>query len=198
MRLNKCNSELDFFTSKSPSLLERDGERSDQKSIIKSNGFWVRANKNIISFFSLTALLFIFGCDSNRVFDQNVEIKDHNWNKDQVANLEVDITDTLSRNNFYINLRNGNTYAYSNIYLFVNTKLPNGKVSRDTMELILADAEGKWQGKKSGDIIDNRILLKRGVVFPVSGKYIFEIEQGMRVDKLADIYDVGLRIEKME
>ena len=162
-------------------------------------------NRNAIvkSFFNhIIALLFIAtsfsSCDRNRLFDQNKEIFNHTWKRAQVIHLEVDITDTITKNNFYINLRNGNKYAYNNIFLFVTSRLPNGHTNRDTMEILLADAQGKWLGKKTGDIIDNRVPIKRGVVFPMSGKYSFDIEQGMRDENLKDIYDVGLRIEKQQ
>ncbi|MBM3436813.1 MAG: gliding motility lipoprotein GldH, partial [Bacteroidetes bacterium] len=33
--------------------------------------------------------------------------------------------------------------------------------------------------------------------FPVKGKYVFRIEQGMREFELQGIEDIGIRIEKM-
>ena len=53
---------------------------------------------------------------------------------------------------------------------------------------------GKW----NGDIYDNQIPFKRNVKFPAAGKYMFEIQQGMRIDNIPLIMDVGLRIEKAE
>ncbi|MDP4266514.1 MAG: gliding motility lipoprotein GldH [Bacteroidota bacterium] len=138
-----------------------------------------------------------YSCDSNRVFDENKTIKSGVWNyKDKIV-LKADIKDTTSFNNVYVNVRNSGSYGFSNLYLFITTIFPDGKMARDTVECILADPTGKWLGKGLGDLKDNRILFKRGVRFPMSGKYTFELEQAMRIDDLTSIKDVGMRIEKI-
>jgi gliding motility-associated lipoprotein GldH len=68
---------------------------------------------------------------------------------------------------------------------------PDGRASRDTVEIFLADKEGKWLGEGSGNIYDNRVLFKRNVIFPLSGTYRFEVEQAMRQESLPEIMDVG-------
>lgn len=149
--------------------------------------------KHILFLFSL---LIFSSCDHNRVYEENKEISDMVWNADEKISFEVDVTDTIYGNNFYVNIRNADNYGYSNIYLFVNTKFPDGKIAKDTLECILADENGKWLGSGAGDIWDNRILFKKNVRFPMKGKYIFTYEQAMRVADLPMIMDVGLRIEK--
>jgi gliding motility-associated lipoprotein GldH len=104
--------------------------------------------------------------------------------------------DTTTLHNFYINLRNGENYAYSNIYVFVELEFPNGKKSIDTVECILADPTGKWIGSGSGSIYDNRFLYQHGKQFPLSGRYKVNIQQGMRTDELNGINDVGFRISR--
>jgi gliding motility-associated lipoprotein GldH len=76
--------------------------------------------------------------------------------------------------------------------------MPGGKKITDTLECILADENGKWLGKGTGHIVDNRVPFKRNVIFPDTGKYTFEIEQAMRMEKLPEVYDIGLRIEKVK
>ena len=135
-------------------------------------------------------------CDSQRIFEDNIEIEDNLWNVDTIVKLEVDIVDTATPANFYINVRNAEGYPYSNIYLFIKTKFPNGQQSNDTLECILADEKGQWLGNGMGDIYDNQIPFKRNVRFPVAGRYTFELQHGMRLKDLPLIMDVGLRIEK--
>lgn len=144
----------------------------------------------------LSAVLFFSSCDSKRIFDDNVEIPDNVWSVDNVVKLEVDITDTITPANFYINVRNVEGYPYSNLQLFIKTTFPNSQFSVDTLECILADEKGQWLGNGMGDIYDNQIPFKRNVRFPVTGKYIFELQHGMRVKDLPLIMDVGLRVEK--
>ena len=151
------------------------------------------------SFFCiLFFMFFLSSCDPKRVFEKDEEIKNSIWNKEAKVHFEINISDTISAHNFYVNVRNADGYPYSNIYMFITTVFPDKKFSRDTLECILADESGKWLGSGLGDIWDNQILFKKGVRFPVQGTYRFTLEQAMRVDNLPMIMDVGLRIEKQQ
>jgi gliding motility-associated lipoprotein GldH len=153
--------------------------------------------KHLKYYIFLLPLLFVFiSCDNERFYEKNHSISNSNWNVKEELKFEVDIEDTSSLYDFYINLRNTGGYAYSNIFLFVNTEFPDGNLSRDTIECFLADVHGKWLGSGSGDIWDNRILFKRNVIFPQKGTYKFSYEHAMRTENLAEIMDAGLRIEK--
>jgi gliding motility-associated lipoprotein GldH len=152
-------------------------------------------NKIILFLFLLSSLA-LTSCDNNRLYERNTPIAKDGWKASDKARFFVTVEDTLTPNTFYINLRNSGTYRYSNIFLFFNTEFPNGKIAHDTIECLLADDKGKWLGKGSGDLYDNRILFKRNVRFPRKGTYKFTIEQAMRIDPLEGISDVGLRIEK--
>jgi len=142
-------------------------------------------------------LLFLFSsCDRGRIFEQNIEIPETGWASKNVIKLNVDIADKDAPADFYINVRNADGFPYSNLFLFIKTTFPNGKMSNDTLECVLADAKGKWIGSGAGDIYDNQIPFKRNVRFPTAGKYTFEIQHGMRLDTIPLIMDIGLRIEK--
>jgi gliding motility-associated lipoprotein GldH len=159
--------------------------------------------KNTTKAFKLSTLLMLMvllfsGCDRKRIFEQNQAIANNLWSSNNILKFSVDIADTVSSNNFYVNVRNADGYPYSNLFLFIKTTFPNGKMVTDTMECVLADEKGKWLGSGMGDIYDNRIPFKRNVRFPMSGKYTFELQQGMRLDTIPLIMDMGLRIEKAE
>ncbi len=151
--------------------------------------------KGVISFI---LFLLLVGCEPNRVFEKNIEISKSNWDMNQPVSFEVTIEDTTSPHDFFINVRNSGHYQFSNLYLFVNTILPGNEIMRDTVELILADADGKWRGSGLGDIWDNRILFKNNVIFPISGTYQFTLYHAMRTEILPGIMDVGIRIQKSE
>jgi gliding motility-associated lipoprotein GldH len=144
----------------------------------------------------LLCLLALSSCDKNRVFEDNQKIKDYVWDVKDVKKFRVQIKDTLTPHNFYVNVRNSDSYRYSNLYIFIKTTFPNGKFSHDTLECILANVEGHWLGKGLGDIWDNQIPFKKAKRFPLTGTYTFELEQGMRLPQLPQIMDVGLRVEK--
>lgn len=144
--------------------------------------------------------LFIFisfsSCDSKRIFEENKEIPEGIWNRKNIVSLETQINDISAPFDVYINIRNAGTYQFRNVFIFLTTHFPNGKVARDTVECVIADPTGKWLGSGLGDIWDNQILFKKNVRFPITGKYKFELEQGMRSEDLPFIMDVGMRMEK--
>jgi len=148
-------------------------------------------------FFFLGFLLFV-SCDSKVVFEKNISIPGYKWEINNILRLETEITDTISPHNVYINVRNGSGYEYSNMFLFMTTITPRGEVGRDTLELTLADARGKWLGSGSGDVWDNRILFKRNFKFPEAGLWHFELQQAMRINPLPQVMDAGMRIERAE
>ncbi|MDQ3046834.1 MAG: gliding motility lipoprotein GldH [Bacteroidota bacterium] len=158
------------------------------------------AIKRILSalFFTLACMAMLSSCDDERIYEENESIPESGWSHDKALVFNVDIKDPATAANFYLNVRNADGYPYSNLFLFINTKFPNGKESNDTLECMLADDKGKWLGKGIGDIYDNQIPFKRNVRFPLAGNYTFEIRHGMRADLIPLIMDVGLRIEKAE
>ncbi|MGZ4053947.1 MAG: gliding motility lipoprotein GldH [Bacteroidia bacterium] len=148
--------------------------------------------------FLMLCVLFFSSCDSKRIFEQNQALPESGWASSNIVKFNVDIKDPATATNFYINVRNADGYPYNNLFLFIKTTFPNGKMSNDTLECILADEKGKWIGSGIGDLYDNQIPFKKNVRFPLAGTYSFEIQQGMRTDNIPLIMDVGLRIEKAE
>jgi gliding motility-associated lipoprotein GldH len=119
------------------------------------------------------------------------------WHKDSSIVFDAYIGDSSALNNLYINLRNTSSYPYSNIYLFVKVTAPSGNFTCDTVEYMLVDKYGRWYGKGFSKMLDNQLAYRKFVRFPSSGIYRFEVQQGMRMDVLPHITDVGLRIEKI-
>jgi gliding motility-associated lipoprotein GldH len=146
----------------------------------------------------LTLVLGLVSCDSKRIYEENYTINNQVWNNKNIMVYGVDITDTIQPCNVYINVRNASDYPFSNLFLFLETRYPNGAFSKDTLECVLADASGKWLGSGSGDIWDNQILFKKNVVFKQKGKYYFNLEQAMRLQNLPQILDIGLRVERAQ
>ncbi len=148
----------------------------------------------------LLLILLVMGmmisCDSKRMFEENFAIEKETWNVHNRVKFELTISDLVPHYNVYLNVRNAPEYPYSNLYLFLNTGYPDGKISRDTLELTLADYDGRWLGSGMGSVKFSRFLLQKGIQFRQKGIYHFELEQAMRVNELKGIRDIGLRIEK--
>ncbi len=150
-------------------------------------------------------LLFLFAitltltsCDSNRVFEENTEIVSGVWDMNQRLSYDFEIPDTTTKYNIYFNVRNTDDYPFSNLYVFSHIDFPNGKSGIDTIELPLVYPDGSWVGEGQGEIHDCQLMFRKGVRFPVAGKYHMEVEQAMRMEKLPGVKDVGVRIERAE
>jgi len=155
-------------------------------------------NHKLVTCTFLSLLLLVFSCDPSRVYEENIKIPEGVWLHEHPIAFEVAITDTITPYNLYINVRNSGMYPMQNLYVFITTTAPSGHSVKDTVQVMLADNKGKWLGKGLGDIWDLQRPYKRNVRFVQTGKYLFEFEQAMRMEKLPFILDVGLRIEKTE
>lgn len=154
--------------------------------------------KNNLIFAIIAIAIVLVSCDRNKVYEEYVEIEDNLWQNKNIVKFEFEVDDTATLHNVYINVRHATVYPYNNLWLFVKSSAPNGHTNVDTVECVLADNSGKWLGDGLGDIWDIQIPWKLSIRFPVKGKYIVEYQQGMRVDALPGIMDMGLRVEKAE
>ncbi|MBJ2174322.1 gliding motility lipoprotein GldH [Aureibaculum sp. A20] len=157
---------------------------------------------------NILGLLFVsialISCNDNLVFNQYKSMPNAEWHKDSLVKFEFSPIDTISRNNVYINLRNNNDYAYSNLFLIVGIDFPNNYKVVDTLEYEMADVDGKFLGEGLTDLKENVLEFKSNVIFPTTGTYNISIQQAMRksgevdgITSLKGVTDVGIQIEKM-
>lgn len=144
----------------------------------------------------LLAALFLTGCSDNSIYDRYEPCEEEAWDASDIKEFKVEINDTFNSFDFWFNVRATTDYPYSNLYVFMDTKMPDGTAARDTIEVFLADNSGKWLGKGIGKVKENAFLLRRDIVFPVKGDYLFRIEQAMREERLKGVTDVGIRISR--
>ena len=125
------------------------------------------------------------------------------WAIDEPAVFEFEPIDTTTAVNLFVNLRNTDQYQFNNLYLISQIKFPHGKTVTDTLEYMMADAEGKFLGSGTRDVYENKLWLKEGVRFRESGTYNLLLRHAMRkngevngVANLEGVLDVGYSIEK--
>jgi gliding motility-associated lipoprotein GldH len=156
-------------------------------------GAMLKINKLLI--ISILCSVLFASCQNN-IFEKNTTISKGEWSSKNIVKFEFQSTDSLTVSNVFVNVRHTGLYKYSNLYLFVSTEAPNGMIHKDTMQFILADVNGKWQGSGIGDVFDLRLAYKKNIKFGQVGKYKFSIQHAMRNEVLDNITDVGIRIEK--
>ena len=147
-------------------------------------------------FFAIAVIIMLVSCGNGKLYDDSVVIPDAKWDMENIPYFNVTVDDTLVDYTFYLNIRHLDSYRYSNLFLFMHTELPNGNVTHDTIECVLAMPDGRWMGKNSGTMRSAKIMLNPALRFPLKGTYHFEIEQAMREKELKGITDIGLCFEK--
>ena len=95
-------------------------------------------------------------------------------------------------------IRHHNAYHYKNIWLQLSTKAPNDSVSKQTLNLNLADDEKGWLGTGMDDIYDQRIPINTEPLHLKKGLYKFALQHTMREDPLENILSTGIRVEKVK
>ncbi len=146
-------------------------------------------------FFFIALGLILTGCGS-KGFNERKVIPEAKWTVENRIPFDVTVNDTLGIYSFGMSLRHMENYRYSNLYVFLHTTMPNGNITHDTIQCLLAMPNGRWIGKSSGSMRDLRVELNPNLRFPLQGTYHFEIEQAMREPVLKGISDVGLFIEQ--
>lgn len=146
------------------------------------------------------ALLSLFACDKNRVYEENKDIEESVWKIESEPAFDFEITDNTKPYNVKINIRNMASYPYYNIYVTYYLLDAEGKELTTAMkEFTLMDPKtGEPQGSGMGDIFDNQFDLLTNYKFPKNGKYTVRYKQYMRQDPLPAIMSLGLRVETAE
>ena len=154
-------------------------------------------NSRLVLF--LVVLVFMLSsCDSNRVYEDNIEFKDRTWKTTTPAELEFDVSDTTQAFNLYLNVRNNLDYPFAR--LFVNYQLvdPNGTVVKKEMftENLFDIKTGEPNGRSGlGDVYDHQFDFLTNYSFEKTGKHKVRFEQFMRQDTLRGILAIGLRVD---
>ena len=136
-------------------------------------------------------------CDPGKVTDQYHPVRNATWDADSVFSFTFNIARSTQNHNIWFNVRNDNSYAFSNLWLFVTIASTKGETVTDTVQIVLAEPSGKWIGRGFSGIYDNRIIFRRNVFFPESGEYTIHLKHGMRPAQLKGITDIGIRVEKI-
>lgn len=157
------------------------------------------------SFIFFMMILFLISCNSNVEFTKYESLPNATWEANKEITFSFDIEDTILAKNLFINIRNNKDYSFSNLYVITELKFPNGNKIVDTLQYEMTNKSGEYLGKGFADIKENKLFYKEEKVFPLKGKYVFNIRHAMRkngevniIPFLEGLQDVGFSIEKLE
>lgn len=161
-------------------------------------------SKSVVPLF-LFALI-AFSCQQSKSFDRYTSISDR-WDKQQIISYDFIAPDTINPYNLFVNLRTTSAYKFSNLFLIVELDYPNGKVTKDTLEYLMAKPNGELLGAGFTSVKKHKLWFKgheNSFVFSETGTYKIHIQQAMRhrgepngVAHLDGVIDVGFSIEPL-
>lgn len=146
----------------------------------------------VLTVFCGTAFL-LFSCGSDAVFNESISISGHAWKEKFHPTFNVEITDTVSTHDFVFTVRTTVDYPYANLWLYLTINGPMGKSQRFPLEIVTADATGKWTGEKSGSLVSFSKLFMHDR-FPKKGTYTLSFEQATTQKTLPEVVDVTLDV----
>lgn len=137
------------------------------------------------------------GCNTNNLIDTNVELVHRNWSYVDKVKATVEIKDPAKAFTLKFKLRHTADYRYANIFVLMHLSGPGfPKVTR-RFEYRLAESDGQWLGKGSGNLYIYTLPLLTNYHFPKAGNYTIELEQNMRDNPLKEVSDVGIIVTDM-
>ena len=147
------------------------------------------------NFLVFLVIVSLFSCD-NIIYENYYSFNEGVWDADSTVNFEYTISDTLSLHDLSLSIRHSVDFEYQNLFLFLELD------TKDTIEIMLADKSGKWNGSGISNIRELNYTFQTSRMFDKKGEYNLKAEQAMRygvdekIQYLENITDIGLIISK--
>jgi gliding motility-associated lipoprotein GldH len=148
--------------------------------------------------FALVACL--SSCIKSPYYQKEYSMPQNAWQYNFKPSFKFDITDTNAAYNLFFTIRHTEAYPFSNVWVWIYTRQPGDSTfQKSRIEIPLAEPSGKWMGRGTGEIWEQRLALTAGdkaMILKKTGTYEIRMEQNMRINPLPEILQVGLRVEK--
>ena len=154
--------------------------------------------KNKIAFILLSIFFVLSGCETKQLFEQSTIYPNHNWPAKQATKYQFNVTDTAAAYKIFFVIRHHNAYHYKNIWLDLSIKSPTNAITKQVLNLNLADDARGWLGTGMDDIYDQRIPMTATPIRFNKGIHEITVQHTMREDPLENILSTGIRVEKVK
>lgn len=148
----------------------------------------------------ILVVVVLSGCDSNKVYDDYVDIDSSVWHQDSLVSFELDIQDNQLEHAVQYNVRYITGYPFYNLFVTYYLEDSTGNIiDSELQEFPIFDKKtGTPMGDGLGDIFDHQVEVFNDYKFPYNGSYTFKVKQFMRPVELPGVMSFGLRIENPE
>tara|TARA_B110000014_G_C20033065_1_gene536558 strand:- start:602 stop:1081 length:480 start_codon:yes stop_codon:yes gene_type:complete len=146
------------------------------------------------SFIYSIILILFFSCKSEKT--HYYSFLDSSWNSQQIVKFDITTKDSTQVRISNISIRHNTSYKYQNIIFFLHHSYKENIISTDTIELLLAEDNGKWIGKGKSNIKEFSTTTLSPKKYQ-NGTHYFSLELSMRdnssieLEKLNGISDIS-------
>ena len=144
-------------------------------------------------------IFFAMSCKNGQKEEYYHIFENKEWNTDSIVRFEAENTDTSFTYDLYAMIRHTTNYRFQNLFLFTEIQ---GK--KDTLEIILSEKNGKWNGRGFGDVkelkikIANNIRFSQGLMDDISFEQAMRYQDLEKINELQEILAIGITIQKNE
>lgn len=140
----------------------------------------------------LLSIVLCVACTPKELYNSHTDIPVDGWEIQDVQTFAIDIP---AQGSYDIDMfvRHNNDYKYRNLWLFVDCIAPDSTVVTDTVNIVLADHYGRWNGAGWGSYYQVEHPLRHTHRLD-SGTHIIKITQAMREYKLQGVANVGVKL----
>ena len=123
------------------------------------------------------------------------------WSSKKIVQFDITTKDSLEQKTMQVSIRHNTTYKYQNIIFLVHHSFKEKKISTDTIEVLLAQDNGKWLGTGKGNIRELSRTLQPPKTYE-NGRHTFSLELAMRdnttveLENLYGISDISIYLSQ--
>lgn len=140
----------------------------------------------------------LFSCTRINQYHEYHPVQKAGWYADSMLVFQYEATDTLQEYSIELNIRHQSEYPYQNLWIFSSLTDKDSVSIKDSINLFLADDQGRWQGSGLGIVYHYSKIIYPAFRFSKKGKYNFELKHGMRDSILTGIREAGLKITPIQ
>lgn len=135
-------------------------------------------------------------CVDRGSFSDFHTLPDSGWAYGDTVAFTVSRADSVAPAAVKVAVRNNNDFPYSNLWLEVSCRNATGAtVSRDTVNLRLADPYGRWTGKGFGASYQTEATVRPRAVIENGSR--ITVRHVMRADTVAGIEQLGITLSPL-
>ena len=145
----------------------------------------------------LSAASLLSACNGQTVYHAYQSLPEQGWLRTDTLCFSVAVPDSLTYYRLCIEIRNRHDYPYRNLSLSVGCDTPAGTtpLPADTLQLTLADANGRWVGTGWSGLYQTSFAAG-SIRIGSPGTYLLKIAYTLPDDVLQGINDVGIKLRK--